>query len=180
MESFLAHGSSVSGVRARADIPGIRILRTVADLDRSYRRPMTTTENRPAALHSYFAYRDAPAALRWLERAFGFETTLEFPDDNGGIMHSELRRGDAAIMVFSDDGNYDRPALRGRDRRARHVSQRRHRQRSRRGLRHRRRGRCHLGLGTREHPMGQLSLPGPRPRGLRVDVRHPTPGREQR
>ncbi|AII08916.1 MULTISPECIES: VOC family protein [Rhodococcus] len=74
---------------------------------------MTTTENRPAALHSYFAYRDAPAALRWLERAFGFETTLEFPDDNGGIMHSELRRGDAAIMVFSDDGNYDRPALRG-------------------------------------------------------------------
>lgn len=28
-------------------------------------------------------------------------------------MHSELRRGDAAIMVFSDDGNYDRPALRG-------------------------------------------------------------------
>lgn len=74
---------------------------------------MTETTKRPAALHAYFSYRDAPAALRWLERAFGFETTLEFPDDDGGIMHSELRREGAAIMVFSDDGEYDRPTLKG-------------------------------------------------------------------
>ena len=62
-------------------------------------------------LHAYFGYRDAPAALRWLERAFDFETTLEFPDDDGGITHAEMRRGDVAITVFS--GDYDRPALKG-------------------------------------------------------------------
>lgn len=74
---------------------------------------MTETTKRPADLHAYFSYRDAPAALRWLERAFGFETTLEFPDEHGGIQHAELRREDVAIMVFSDDGGYDRPALKG-------------------------------------------------------------------
>lgn len=74
---------------------------------------MTETTRRPSTLHAYFSYRDAPAALRWLERAFGFETTLEFPDDGAGIMHSELRREGVAIMVFSDDGGYDRPALKG-------------------------------------------------------------------
>ncbi len=75
---------------------------------------MTETPARPASLHAYFSYRDAPAALRWLERAFGFETTLEVPDGSGGIRHSELRRDDVAIMVFSDDGGYDRPALKGK------------------------------------------------------------------
>lgn len=74
---------------------------------------MTNTTERPAALHAYFSYRDAPTALRWLERAFGFETTLAFPDDEGRIMHAELRREDVAIMVFSDEGDYDRPALKG-------------------------------------------------------------------
>ena len=74
---------------------------------------MTTYSVRPAALHAYFSYRDAPAALRWLERTFGFRTTLEFRDDNGGILHSELRLGNVAIMVFSDDGDYDRSARKG-------------------------------------------------------------------
>ncbi len=74
---------------------------------------MTDTSRRPATLHAYFSYRDAPAALRWLERAFGFETTLEFPDDRGGIMHAELRREDVTIVVFSDEMGYDRPARKG-------------------------------------------------------------------
>jgi uncharacterized glyoxalase superfamily protein PhnB len=65
---------------------------------------MTST----TALHSYFSYRDAPAALRWLERAFGFETTTEAPDDEGGIMDAELRRGDVAIIAFSDYDDRDR------------------------------------------------------------------------
>lgn len=34
--------------------------------------PVTRT-SRPAALHAYFGYRDAPAALSWLERVLGFE-----------------------------------------------------------------------------------------------------------
>lgn len=42
---------------------------------------MTETTHHPAALHAYFGYRDAHAAIEWLGRAFGFETTMQFPDD---------------------------------------------------------------------------------------------------
>lgn len=73
-----------------------------------------TTSARPVGLHLYLAYRDAPAALRWLETAFGFVTINEIPDDRGGIAHAELRRDDAVVVVFSDDGaGYERPARRG-------------------------------------------------------------------
>jgi len=74
------------------------------------------TENsstRPASLHAYFAYRDAAAALEWLEQAFGFETTTKYPDDKGGIMHAEMRRDNVAITLFTDEEGYDRPARKG-------------------------------------------------------------------
>jgi uncharacterized glyoxalase superfamily protein PhnB len=71
------------------------------------------TENRAASLHAYFGYRDAVAALRWLEDAYGFQTTMEYPDDKGGIMHAELRRGDAAILVFTDEEGYERLPRKG-------------------------------------------------------------------
>lgn len=60
-------------------------------------------------LHTYFSYVDAAAALAWLERAFGFETTMRWDDETGAPIHAEMRLGDAAIMVFSDAGqDYDR------------------------------------------------------------------------
>jgi uncharacterized glyoxalase superfamily protein PhnB len=72
------------------------------------------TQRRPVTLHAYLAYRDAPAALDWLRRALGFEVTMRWPDDHGGIQHAELRLGDVGIGVFSDDGaGYEWPALRG-------------------------------------------------------------------
>jgi len=74
---------------------------------------MTETQERPASLHSYLAYRDATKALRWLERAFGFETVMEFPDDKGQILHSELRLGGASIIVFSAEEDYDRATRKG-------------------------------------------------------------------
>ncbi|MBA3252457.1 MAG: glyoxalase [Geodermatophilaceae bacterium] len=74
---------------------------------------MTETSTRPVALHSYLAYRDAPAALRFLEEAFGFTTTMQVPDEQGGIAHSELRLGDVAVVVFSDYDQYDRPQPKG-------------------------------------------------------------------
>jgi uncharacterized glyoxalase superfamily protein PhnB len=74
---------------------------------------MTDTSRRPADLHAYFGYKDAPAAVAWLERALGFETTMSFPDDDGGIAHAELRRGDAVILVFSDRDGYERPPRKG-------------------------------------------------------------------
>ncbi|MFC5261329.1 VOC family protein [Kribbella qitaiheensis] len=72
------------------------------------------TENSSgASLHAYFGYRDAVAALRWLEKAFGFETTMEYPDDKGGIMHAEMRRDGVAITLFTDEVGYERPARKG-------------------------------------------------------------------
>jgi uncharacterized glyoxalase superfamily protein PhnB len=67
-----------------------------------------------ATLHAYFGYRDAPAALRWLEKAFGFETSIEVPDDTGGIMHAEVRYGTAvSFTLFTDQVQYDRPVRKG-------------------------------------------------------------------
>lgn len=74
---------------------------------------MTTAEIRPASLHVYLSYRDAHAALVWLGEAFGFETTMQFPDDKGGIQHAELRRDEVAIVVFTADEDYDRLTRRG-------------------------------------------------------------------
>jgi uncharacterized glyoxalase superfamily protein PhnB len=66
--------------------------------------------------HSYFSYVDAPAALTWLAEAFGFETVMRADDPSGVLLHSELRRGDVSIIVFSDAGlDYDRMRPRSND-----------------------------------------------------------------
>ncbi|ONI79844.1 glyoxalase [Actinosynnema sp. ALI-1.44] len=64
-------------------------------------------------LSAYFGYRDAVQAIDWLGKALGFEPTMQFPDEHGGIMHAELRLGDAAIVVFSDRDGYERAPRRG-------------------------------------------------------------------
>ena len=74
---------------------------------------MTNNEKQVMAAAPYFCYRDAPAAIEWLERAFGFETTMRYDDDRGQVMHSELRREDVVIIVFSDDHEHDRPVRNG-------------------------------------------------------------------
>ena len=71
------------------------------------------TNTTPATFHAYFGYRDAVGALRWLEKAFGFETTMEVPDGKGGIMHAEMRYGDVAFTLFTDEEGYDKPARKG-------------------------------------------------------------------
>jgi len=52
-------------------------------------------------LRTIVGYRDAPAAIDWLGRAFGFGTTMVVPDEDGGIAHSELRLGDAGAAVIA-------------------------------------------------------------------------------
>ena len=74
---------------------------------------MTEPHPSPATLYAYLSYRDAPAALRWLERAFGFTTTMEYPDDRGGLMHAEMRWEEVSFTVFTDYDGYDRPARKG-------------------------------------------------------------------
>jgi uncharacterized glyoxalase superfamily protein PhnB len=46
-------------------------------------------------------YRDAKAALDFLERAFGFETRLLVDDGEGGVTHSESAYEGHVVMVCS-------------------------------------------------------------------------------
>ena len=47
-------------------------------------------------------YRDARAALDWLERAFGFEPMMVVVNADGTIGHSEMRFGDSMIFVGTE------------------------------------------------------------------------------
>jgi uncharacterized glyoxalase superfamily protein PhnB len=46
-------------------------------------------------------YRDAPAAIEWLCRVFGFEKQMVVPGENGTIAHAQLSFGNGMIMVGS-------------------------------------------------------------------------------
>ena len=57
-----------------------------------------------------FRYADAPAAIEWLCRAFGFEKHLVVPGANGTIAHAQLVFGNGMIMLGSagtHGGGYD-------------------------------------------------------------------------
>ncbi len=47
------------------------------------------------------SYRDAQAAIGWLERAFGFEELLVVPGPGGLVTHAELRFGNGVLMLGS-------------------------------------------------------------------------------
>jgi uncharacterized glyoxalase superfamily protein PhnB len=60
-------------------------------------------------------YRDPRAALAWLEKAFGFETTLLITDEAGNVAHSEMSFGNGYIMVGAEwSGNiaWEDPTMR--------------------------------------------------------------------
>ena len=46
-------------------------------------------------------YRDAHAAIDWLERAFGFRRHFVVPDGEGGVAHAQLTFGNGMIMLGS-------------------------------------------------------------------------------
>jgi uncharacterized glyoxalase superfamily protein PhnB len=55
-----------------------------------------------APLMSALCYQDPRAALAFLERAFGFEVSMLIETAEGGIAHSEMRFGDAVVMVGNE------------------------------------------------------------------------------
>lgn len=57
-------------------------------------------------LYPCLRYRDAAAALEWLERAFGFERVAAYDGPDGTIAHAEVRWGDSMVMFGTarDDG----------------------------------------------------------------------------
>jgi uncharacterized glyoxalase superfamily protein PhnB len=65
------------------------------------------------SLFAYASYRDAPAAIDWLE-AIGFRVVSRQPADDGSILHAELRLGDAVVMLATADADYSAPTLAGR------------------------------------------------------------------
>ncbi|WP_394839807.1 aminotransferase [Pendulispora rubella] len=58
-------------------------------------------------ISSALFYDDAPAAIDWLGRAFGFVTRLKVEGDDGSIVHSELEYQDGLIMVGSTSRGTD-------------------------------------------------------------------------
>ena len=54
-------------------------------------------------------YKDAPAAIDWLCRTFGFSRHLVVPDGEGGIAHAQLVLGNGMIMLGTarEDGEFD-------------------------------------------------------------------------
>ncbi len=61
-------------------------------------------------------YADAPAAMDWLEKAFGFERQLVVPNPDGTIAHAELLGQGGFIMLGSyrvDFYRYRTPAAAG-------------------------------------------------------------------
>ena len=46
-----------------------------------------------------FRYLDAPAAMKWLAAAFGFEEHFVVPGPDGTIAHAQMRLGSAMIML---------------------------------------------------------------------------------
>ena len=49
----------------------------------------------------YLAYSDAPAALAFLSRAFGFEEKFRFPMPDGRIGHAELTLDGQVVLMLA-------------------------------------------------------------------------------
>jgi uncharacterized glyoxalase superfamily protein PhnB len=58
--------------------------------------------DRGAALMSALCYQDPKAAIAWLEQAFGFELFMLIEDGEGALVHSEMRFGDAVVMIGNE------------------------------------------------------------------------------
>jgi uncharacterized glyoxalase superfamily protein PhnB len=62
-----------------------------------------STDTRVATtdLYACLRYEDAPAAIEWLERAFGLRPGLVVPGEDGSIAHAEMSIGNGGIMLGS-------------------------------------------------------------------------------
>ncbi|MPZ21955.1 MAG: glyoxalase [Dehalococcoidia bacterium] len=65
----------------------------------------------PPTIFPAIRYRDAAAAIEWLERAFGFRRLMVVPGEDGAVMHAELKLGNGVVML----GTADEPAEHGSD-----------------------------------------------------------------
>jgi uncharacterized glyoxalase superfamily protein PhnB len=66
-------------------------------------------DKRPAVIPAVF-YQDPIAAMRWLERAFGFETTTLVVDAEGRVGHAEMQFRGSPVQI---GGEWAGPQLGG-------------------------------------------------------------------
>ncbi len=62
---------------------------------------MPTSYRSPSDIYPSLTYNNAPAAITWLCKAFGFTQRMVVPGEGDQIMHSELSLGTGVIMVSS-------------------------------------------------------------------------------
>lgn len=62
---------------------------------------MTATSTRPAAFYPQLLYRDAAAAMSWLEQTLAFERREDHRDADGNVQHAELSFDGAIVMLGS-------------------------------------------------------------------------------
>jgi uncharacterized glyoxalase superfamily protein PhnB len=55
----------------------------------------------PSDIHPSLTYDDAPAAIEYICRVFGFTNRFVVTNDQGGVDHSELSLGTGVVMVSS-------------------------------------------------------------------------------
>ncbi len=53
----------------------------------------------PMTFYPSLLYRDAAAAMDWLERTLGFERREDHRDEQGNVQHAELSLGSAIVML---------------------------------------------------------------------------------
>jgi uncharacterized glyoxalase superfamily protein PhnB len=61
----------------------------------------TLAKNTKATVIPCLRYRNAPAAIDWLCKTFGFEKQLVVPNQDGTIAHAQLAFGNGMIMLGS-------------------------------------------------------------------------------
>ena len=77
---------------------------------------MAQAERTPGNIYPTLSYDDAPAAIGWLCRAYGFRQRLLVPGPDGTVRHSELSLGPGVIMVSSakpEEGRFSPRSLKG-------------------------------------------------------------------
>jgi uncharacterized glyoxalase superfamily protein PhnB len=52
----------------------------------------------PQTVFPCITFKDAKASLDWLERALGAERLAVYEDDDGRVVHAEIRIGDSVVM----------------------------------------------------------------------------------
>jgi uncharacterized glyoxalase superfamily protein PhnB len=62
---------------------------------------MTTTDTSVPTFYPGLLYRDADAAMRWLEDVLGCERREDHRDDDGNVVHAELVFRGAVVMLSS-------------------------------------------------------------------------------